>query len=153
MTRWGRLQLRAASRFDRGRTIAHFYVPLPGEPAPHGRGLRLMVDSGIDRFTAAVDDADARRKEVGLNLYGAGLYIPIQTHCPAAEEAGAQSNRCQSTVGKHLSAVAPKADMPHRQQRLTERTGKGPGSVRHGRLSPVHVEIRSLSFVWAIGAR
>ena len=79
--------------------------------------------------------------------------VPIQAHCPAAEEAAAQSNRCQSTVGKHLSAFAPKADMSHRQQRLTERTGKGPGSVRHDRLSPVDVEIRSLSFVWAIGAR
>ena len=28
---------------------------------------------------------------------------------PAAEEAGAVSNRCQSTVGKNLSALAPKA--------------------------------------------
>jgi hypothetical protein len=82
-----------------------------------------------------------------------GLCVPIQAHWAAAEEAAAQSNRCQSTVGKHLSALAPKADMPHRQQRLTERTGKGPGSIRHGRLSPVDVEIRSLPFLWAIRAR
>jgi hypothetical protein len=70
---------------------------------------------------------------------------------PVAEEAGAVSNRCQSTVGKNLSALAPKADMPHRQQRLTDRAGKGPGSIRHGRLPRVDVEIRSLSFVWAVG--
>jgi hypothetical protein len=81
------------------------------------------------------------------------LCVPIQAHSATAEEAAAQSNRCQSTVGKHLSAFAPKADMSHRQQRLTERTGKGPGSVRHSRLPTLHVEIRSLSFVWAIGAR
>ena len=81
-----------------------------------------------------------------------GLYGPIQAHCPAAEEAGAESNRGQSTVGKYLSALAPKADMPHRQQRLTERAGKGPGSIRHGRRSRVDVEIRSLSFVWAVCA-
>ena len=81
-----------------------------------------------------------------------GFYVPIQAHCPAAEEAGAESNRGQSTVGKYLSAFAPKADMPHRQQRLTERAGKGPGSIRHGRRSRVDVEIRSLSFVWAVCA-
>ena len=69
---------------------------------------------------------------------------------PAAEEAGAVSNRVVD-VGKNLSALAPKADMPHRQQRLTERAGKGPGSIRHGRLPRVDVEIRSLSFVWAVG--
>ena len=79
-----------------------------------------------------------------------GFYVPIQAHCPAAEEAGAESNRGQSTVRKYLSAFAPKADMPHRQQRLTERAGKGPGSIRHGRRSRVDVEIRSLSFVWAV---
>ena len=92
-----------------------------------------------------------------LNLYGAGsnwrgLYIPIQTHCPVVEEPGAQSNRCLSTVGKHLSALAPKADMPHRQQRLTERAGKGPCSIRHNRLFGADIEIRSLSFVWAVCA-
>src|SRR5215471_4328182 len=32
-----RLQLRAASPYDRGRTIAHLYVPLPGVPTPHWR--------------------------------------------------------------------------------------------------------------------
>ena len=89
-----------------------------------------------------------------LNLYRAGsnwigLYIPIQTHCPVLEEPGAQSNRCLSTIGKHLSALAPKADMPHGQQRLTERAGKGPGSIRHNRLIGADIEIRSLSLVWA----
>ena len=32
-----RLQLRAASPHDGGRTIAHLHVPLPGVPAPHRR--------------------------------------------------------------------------------------------------------------------
>src|SRR5262249_2395420 len=31
------LQLRAASSYDRGRTIAHLHVPLPGVPTPHWR--------------------------------------------------------------------------------------------------------------------
>ena len=79
-----------------------------------------------------------------------GFTFQIQAHCPAAEEVRAVSNRCQSTV--YLSALAPKAYMPHRQQRLTEGAGKGPGSIRHGHLSRVDVEIRGLSLVWAICA-
>jgi hypothetical protein len=91
-------------------------------------------------------------KAGGPNLYGAGWNRMGFAFQFRPTEAGAESNRGQSTVGKYLSAFAPKADMPHRQQRLTERAGKCPGSIRHGRRSRVEVEIRSLSFVWAVCA-
>ena len=129
----------------------------------HPAGQTLYILSGVGRVQSlggpirevrAGDvvrgDKAMRAQSIRGRMELDGLYGPIQAHCPAAEEAGAESNRGQSTVGKYLSALAPKADMPHRQQRLTERAGKGPGSIRHGRLSRVDVEIRSLSFVWAV---
>jgi hypothetical protein len=48
---------------------------------------------------------------------------------------------------RHQLFDSPLILAPHRADR------EGPGSIRHGRLPPLHVEIRSLFFVWAIGAR
>src|SRR5437899_1354243 len=60
-----RRQLWAASHHDRGRTIAHFYVSLPGVPAPHGRRHQQPVAAGsgqIEPWHSLVGTADLPQK-------------------------------------------------------------------------------------------
>src|SRR5262249_1123318 len=60
-----RLQLRAASPYDRGRTIAHLHVPLPGMPTPHWRRDQqpgaLPPRAGHLRRKVYGVDADSRK--------------------------------------------------------------------------------------------
>src|SRR5438477_3872355 len=64
-----RLQLRAASPYDRGRAIAHLDVPLPGVPTPHRRCDQqpgtLPARAGQLRRRGHVVAPDSRKRQRG----------------------------------------------------------------------------------------